>query len=66
MTKEMWLKRIRQPLFWGAIVAFVCQFGSSWGIIDVPANWEDLFNSLSALLIAMGIWINPATSGLGD
>jgi uncharacterized membrane protein len=66
MTKEMWLKRIRNPLFWGAIVGFVCQFLQVWNIASVPDGWEGAFNSLSQLLIIMGIWVDPSTSGVVD
>lgn len=66
MTKEMWKKRIRNPLFWGALVGFICQFLQAWEIAPVPEGWEASFNSLSQLLIIMGIWIDPATSGLSD
>ncbi|MEI6821022.1 MAG: phage holin [Bacteroidota bacterium] len=66
MNKEMWLKRIRNPLFWSALVGFMCQFLQVWQIVPVPDGWQDTFNSLSQLLIILGIWVDPSSPGITD
>jgi uncharacterized membrane protein len=59
-------ERLRNKAFLTALAAFVVMVAKQFNLIEIPDNWETLFNSGMGLLIMLGIIIDPSTPGIGD
>lgn len=59
-------ERLRNKVFLTALVAFIVMIAKQFNLFVVPDNWEVLLNSVLALLIMLGIVVDPTTPGLKD
>lgn len=61
-----WRKRFASKAFWVSLFAFIALTGQVFGFYQVPQGWDSWVNVVLALLTAMGVIIDPTTSGIGD
>ena len=61
-----WKKRIENPLFLTSVASLIAITGQTFGLYQVPVEWDAWVNSILTVLSVMGIINNPLTTGLND
>jgi uncharacterized membrane protein len=63
-------KRIKNKYFWLALGSAVILVGQTFGMdmseIPVIGNYEEVVNTVFAMLIALGVAVDTSTPGIGD
>ncbi|MCS1350331.1 phage holin family protein [Mechercharimyces sp. CAU 1602] len=63
-----WKSRLRNGWFWASVSSFVLYFLVGEGILSqvIADRYEIYFDMLMAILVGIGILIDPKTSGISD
>jgi phi LC3 family holin len=61
-----WKERIHNKSFWLSVVAFFALTGKTFGLYEVPAEFDTWVNVLLSMLTAIGVIIDPTTPGISD
>lgn len=64
--KEQIIKRLRNKAFLVSMVSAILLLTQQLGLDIFPANFEDIFNTVLAILTILGVFINPVTPGITD
>ena len=66
MNKINWRVRLRNKTFWLTLVPLIVLLTQQVGLNWVPENWESIFSTVMAILVAVGIINDPTTAGVKD
>lgn len=66
MNKINWRVRLRNKTFWSTLVPLLVLLTQQLGLNWVPENWESIFTTVMAILVAVGIINDPTTAGIKD
>ena len=66
MNKINWRVRLRNKTFWLTLVPLLVLFTQQLGLNWVPNNWESIFSTVMAILVAVGVINDPTTAGITD
>lgn len=61
-----WKLRLRNKTFWLTLIPLLVLLLQQVGLNIVPENWEDIFNTIMAILTLIGAVNDPTTKGLTD
>lgn len=61
-----WKLRLRNTTFWLTLVPLLVLLLQQIGLNIVPENWEEVFNTIMAILTLIGAVNDPTTKGLTD
>lgn len=58
--------RLKNKVFWVAIVSAIALLVQQLGLNILPSNYSEIVNSVLTVLTIMGIIVDPSTPGLSD
>lgn len=61
-----WKLRLQNKTFWLTLIPLLVLLLQQIGLNIVPENWEDIFNTIMAILTLIGAVNDPTTKGLTD
>lgn len=61
-----WKLRLQNKTFWLTLIPLLVLLLQQVGLNIVPENWEDIFNTIMAILTLIGAVNDPTTKGLTD
>ena len=61
-----WKLRLQNKTFWLTLIPLLVLLLQQVGLNIVPENWEDIFNTIMAILTLIGAVNDPTTKGLSD
>ncbi|MFZ7175757.1 phage holin [Streptococcus hyovaginalis] len=61
-----WKLRLRNTTFWLTLIPLLVLLLQQIGLNIVPENWEEVFNTIMAILTLIGAVNDPTTKGLTD
>lgn len=64
--KINWKLRLRNKTFWATLIPLIVLLLQQLGLNFVPDNWEEIFSTVMAILLLVGVINDPTTAGLND
>ncbi|MFW5458207.1 phage holin [Streptococcus hyovaginalis] len=61
-----WKLRLQNKTFWLTLIPLLVLLLQQVGLNIVPENWEEVFNTIMAILTLIGAVNDPTTKGLTD
>lgn len=61
-----WKVRLRNKAFWVALFSLLGLIGRTFGVFEVPDNYELIVDIVLSLFVALGVVIDPSTPGIWD
>ncbi|MGV3027865.1 phage holin [Streptococcus hyovaginalis] len=61
-----WKLRLQNKTFWLTLIPLLVLLLQQIGLNIVPENWEEVFNTIMAILTLIGAVNDPTTKGLTD
>lgn len=64
--KINWKLRLQNKTFWATLVPLIVLLLQQLGLNFVPENWEEIFTTVMAILLLVGVINDPTTKGFND
>lgn len=64
--KINWKLRLRNKTFWATLIPLIVLLLQQLGLNFVPDNWEEIFSTVMAILLLVGVINDPTTAGISD
>lgn len=64
--KINWKLRLQNKTFWATLIPLVVLLLQQLGLNFVPENWEEIFGTVMAILLLVGVINDPTTKGISD
>lgn len=64
--KINWKLRLQNKTFWATLIPLVVLLLQQLGLNFVPENWEEIFSTVMAILLLVGVINDPTTKGIND
>lgn len=64
--KINWKLRLQNKTFWATLAPLIVLLLQQLGLNFVPENWEEIFTTVMAILLLVGVINDPTTIGFND
>ncbi|MBA2796550.1 phage holin [Streptococcus porcinus] len=64
--KINWKLRLQNKTFWATLIPLIVLLLQQLGLNFVPENWQEIFSTVMAILLLVGVINDPTTNGLSD
>ncbi|WP_203266256.1 phage holin [Streptococcus uberis] len=64
--KINWKLRLQNKTFWATLIPLIVLLLQQLGLNFVPENWEEIFSTVMAILLLVGVINDPTTAGISD
>lgn len=64
--KINWKLRLQNKTFWATLIPLIVLLLQQLGLNFVPENWEEIFSTVMAILLLVGVINDPTTEGISD
>lgn len=61
-----WNVRLRNKWFWIPMLSAIGLIGQSLGLFVIPDGYDEKVNVVLTGLVALGVLVDPTTTGFGD